>query len=64
MISINLFIPYEQRGEIDSMESETFVIVHNAKYRATLQRFYIIETTEEQYTFLRLKYGRENVWQR
>jgi len=64
MISINLLVPYEDKTHIDIKESNTFRIISSAKHRKTLSRLFVIETTEEEATFLTLKYGKENVWKR
>jgi len=64
VIQLNILVPYEQRHDIDNLASNTFVIIHTAKNRSAGMRYYIVETTEEEYTVLRLKYGSENVWLR
>lgn len=64
MIQVNVLVPYEKRHDIDNLASDTFEIIHTAKNRNAGMRYYIIETTEEEYAILRLKYGSENVWLR
>ena len=64
MISINVLVPYEERIDIDVRQSDTFRIISSAKNRETLSRLFVIETTEEEATFLTLRYGKENVWKR
>lgn len=64
MILINLLVPYDRRDEIDMKEGPDFKIISSNKHRKNLSRFFNIETTEEEYLFLKLKYGNDRVWKR
>lgn len=64
MIEINVLVPYEDRTFIDKKESESFRIISTNKSRKNSKRYYAVETTEEEATFLTLKYGSDNVWKR
>lgn len=65
MVSINIIVKeYDHSDDILSKESPNFRILSHdfSKYRKTI--YFHIETTEEEYMYLRLKYGSENVWLR
>lgn len=64
MIAINLVVPYADRPFIDRKEADDFRIISSAKDRSKTRRVYVVETTEEEATFLTIKYGSENVWKR
>ncbi len=64
MIFLNLMIPNSSRHEIENKENDTFRIITSLRGRTSQLRFFIIETTEEEATFLALKYGLDNVWKR
>lgn len=57
-------VPYDKRHEIDQRAGDDFVIIASHKHRKTLSRVFVVETSEEEFVFLRLKYGSENVWKR
>ncbi|HEY6435612.1 MAG TPA: hypothetical protein VIY47_03415, partial [Ignavibacteriaceae bacterium] len=60
----NLLVPYEDRETIDNKECNHFRILSSMKNRSNSDRFYAIETTEEEFTYLTLKYGSNKVWKR
>jgi hypothetical protein len=64
VIEINLLVPYEDKPVINAKAGDNFVIIQSAKNRQQTRRYFLIQTTEEEYMFLRLKYGSENVWLR
>lgn len=64
MIKIHLLVPHSHRDDIDFRESEDFCIISSAKSAQHGKRFYVIETTEETFTYFSLKYGQDNVWKR
>lgn len=53
----------EYDGWIDSNKEENIEIV-NRIVRRNGDIFFRIKTTEDNYLFLTLKYGRKNVWRR
>lgn len=64
MIQFNMMVPYEERPHIQKMVSETFRIITTSRSRKDGKRFFLIESTEEDFSFLRLKYGNKDVWKR
>lgn len=64
MIEITLLVPHNNKHEIDIKEGPEFRIIISSKNHRTQSRLFVIETTEEEYAFLKLKYGSENVWKR
>jgi hypothetical protein len=66
LIEINLIVPDLMKDQIANKECDTFRIIssytnHTGNVR---NRYYAVETTEEEATFLILKYGSKNVWKR
>jgi hypothetical protein len=66
MISVNLIVPLYDSEKIQNSCAEDFVIRARGGYMQSDSNmtFFLVETTEEQFTFLRLKYGNDNVWKR
>ena len=62
MIEINVLVPFERRKEILSMVSPTFEIITASDEMKRLT-YFLISTTEEDATFLAIKYGK-GVWKR
>jgi len=60
MISFNLKVPFDTIPDIESKANSEFLIIHRVRWRARGMVF-IIESTEEEYTAIKLKYG-EDVW--
>jgi hypothetical protein len=66
LIEINLIVPDLMKDQIANKESDTFRIISSFVSRNgnILSRYYAVETTEEEATFLALKFGPKNVWKR
>jgi len=64
MIEIHVAVPFELRPEIESKIGATFKILGMAKNVTRREYFFQIETTEEEATFLALRYGERSVWKR
>lgn len=62
MIEVNLLVPIKDKNEID--EKFSGVIMEASNIRRTDKRFFLIKMSEEDFTFLMIKYGSENVWRR
>lgn len=61
---IHLFVPEAEKQSIKDTESKDFRII-NWFYKNKLgQTLFIIDTTEEQLIFFKLKYGNKNAWER
>ena len=62
-ICLNLLVPYDDRALIDARVGPEFQIISSSKNRKTHSRLFVIETTENEFLFLKLKYGRD-IWKR
>ena len=64
MITIHLFVPFMDAKEIVDRISSDFRITSQWPRNRFNQSLFIIETTEEELVFLKLKYGNKNAWKR
>lgn len=67
MITINLVVPYTDAEQIQNSDADDFRIrgrARNYNKPDSNVSWFLIETTEEQFTVLILKYGKDNVWKR
>lgn len=64
MISLNLIVNHEDSSEIEAMSTPSFIIIYRSNSLFDHKKFFIIRTTEEEFTFLCIKFGKTNVWLR
>ena len=62
MIKINIFVPKGDSKELQNRACDDFKIIEKYAMNRFNQHFFRIETTEEEYLFLLLKYGNSEVW--
>lgn len=62
MIEVNAIIPPDECKFIDELRSADFCII--VKNKISVGVYYHLRLTEEDYTVLRIKYGKKNVWLR
>lgn len=67
-MKLHLYIPADRVTDIRNELENDFKIEQEfgtpGPHRGEVDSLFIIETTEEKFTFLLLKYGRDRVWKR
>jgi hypothetical protein len=64
VIKLHIFLNESERAEFESVDTKSFNIISHSEHAISKSVFYFIETTEEEATFLTLKYGSDKIWRR
>ena len=61
---IHVFVPWEEADSLKDKEGDDFRIIARHSRNRRGESLLIIDTTEEELVFLKLKYGNKNAWKR
>jgi len=61
---IHVFVPWEEADSLKDKEGIDFRIIARHSRNMRGESLLIIDTTEEELVFLKLKYGNNNAWKR
>lgn len=61
---IHVFVPYPEVASLKEKEGIDFKIIESFTQFKRSKSILIVDTTEEELVFLKLKYGNSNVWKR
>lgn len=63
MIEFNLSVPREIKNDVFKMRNTDFRIITSSPMGGNLQ-YFLLEASEDDMLYLKLKFGSENVWKR